>query len=57
MKNIWVLHSFSPFLSQQGAPKGTLMRKCRGEISAEEIANLTLDVVDEEPEHNPSHRK
>lgn len=47
------------FLFQPCAPTGfdILMRKFRGEISAEEVANLTLEVVDGESERNKSHRK
>ena len=59
MKSIWILQPLFPFLFQQGAPTGPdiLMRKLRGEISAEEVAHLTLEVVDGESECKDSHRK
>ena len=44
MANIWILQPFSPFLFRQGAPKGPaiLMRKLRGEITAQQATNAQL---------------
>ena len=44
MKNIWILQPFSPYLFQQGAPKGPaiLMRKLRKEITAEQAIHAEL---------------
>ena len=49
MIKMCILQPFSPFLFRQGAPKGPaiLMRKLRGEITAQEAANEAVEHLHE----------
>ena len=59
MIKMWILQPFSPFLFRQGSPKGLaiLMRKLRGEITAQEATNEAVEHLHETAECKKSSPK